>query len=253
MLVQLSSILTLSLSAICQLICCHQPKTLVNLKCDFYYGKKYWAKSLFEILCCERNFLFGRVENVGERLRGLCNIENKSIWVVQSVQRGPWSCWKLASSETACNGSYWRKHRVKKMVLENRHYSLRELSQELSISHKSVRHILVDVLCMRRVAARPVPKELNFFQTEHRKRVAADMLERVNSDPTFMERIITGDETWVYEYDMQTSQQASKWCHSNQTEKTTSESLKSQGFAHCFFRYSWCCSLGISFGGSNSE
>jgi len=57
---------------------------------------------------------------------------------------------------------------VKKMVLENRHYSLRELSQELSISHESVRHILVDVLCMRRVAARLVPKELNFLQMEHR-------------------------------------------------------------------------------------
>ena len=26
-----------------------------------------------------------------------------------------------------------------------------------------------------------------------------------------MERIITGDETWVYEFDMQTDQQSSEW------------------------------------------
>jgi hypothetical protein len=37
------------------------------------------------------------------------------------------------------------------------------------------------------------------------------MLERVNPDPTFIKRIVTGDETWVYEFDMQTSQQASEW------------------------------------------
>lgn len=89
---------------------------------------------------------------------------------------------------------------VMKMVLKNGHYSLRVLSQKLSIFHESVRHILVDVLCMRRVAARLVPKELNFLQMENRKRVAEDMLERVNLDPTFIKRIITGDATWVYEY-----------------------------------------------------
>ena len=37
------------------------------------------------------------------------------------------------------------------------------------------------------------------------------MLERVNSNPTFIKRIVTGNETWVYEFDMQTSQQASEW------------------------------------------
>lgn len=52
---------------------------------------------------------------------------------------------------------------------------------------------------------------MNFLQIEHRKRVAADMLERVNSDPTLMQRIITGDKTCAYEYDMQASEQASKW------------------------------------------
>lgn len=83
------------------------------------------------------------------------------------------------------------------------------MAQDLGISHESVRTILVDVLGMRR--ARLVPKELNFLQKEHRKQVAEDMLERANSDPIFMKRIITGDETWVYEFDMQTSQQASEW------------------------------------------
>ncbi|KAJ0179522.1 hypothetical protein K1T71_005234 [Dendrolimus kikuchii] len=64
---------------------------------------------------------------------------------------------------------------------------------------------------MKHVAARLVPKQLNFLQKLNRIRVAEDMLERVNSDPTFMKSIVTGDETWVYKFDMQTSQQVSEW------------------------------------------
>ena len=37
------------------------------------------------------------------------------------------------------------------------------------------------------------------------------MLDHANSDPTFMKRIITGDYTWFYEFDMQTGQQSSEW------------------------------------------
>lgn len=96
--------------------------------------------------------------------------------------------------------------KIKQMVLENRHYSLREIALEMNMSHETARHILVDVLGMRKVAARLVPKDLNFLQKVNRLKVAEDMLERVNSDPTFIKRIITGDETWVFEYDMQTSQ-----------------------------------------------
>ena len=46
---------------------------------------------------------------------------------------------------------------------------------------------------MRRVAARLVPKELNFVQKQYREQVSLDMLDCANSDPPFMERIITGE------------------------------------------------------------
>ncbi|XP_060806375.1 uncharacterized protein LOC132903073 [Amyelois transitella] len=101
--------------------------------------------------------------------------------------------------------------KVKEIVTENPHSTLREIATELSVSHESIRTILTNNLGMKHVAARLVPKDLNFFQKLNRMRVAEDMLERVNSDPTFMKRIVTGDETWVYEFDMQSSQQASEW------------------------------------------
>ena len=61
-----------------------------------------------------------------------------------------------------------------------------------------------------------VPKDLIFLQKLNRVKVAGDMLERVNSDPTFIKRTVTGDETWVYKFYMQTSQQASEWRLSTQ-------------------------------------
>ncbi|KAJ8963128.1 hypothetical protein NQ318_018593, partial [Aromia moschata] len=64
--------------------------------------------------------------------------------------------------------------------------------------------ILSDILGMKRVAARLAPKELNVLQKENRKRVALDMVSRADGEPNFMKRIITGDKTWVYEYNMQT-------------------------------------------------
>lgn len=65
---------------------------------------------------------------------------------------------------------------MKEIVMKNRRSSLREMFQDLGISHESVRTILVDVLGMRRVSARLIPKELNFLQKEYRKHVAQDML-----------------------------------------------------------------------------
>ncbi|XP_029668258.1 protein GVQW3-like [Formica exsecta] len=101
--------------------------------------------------------------------------------------------------------------KIKKIVIENRRLSVREMAHELQMSHISVHNILTEVLGMRCVAARLVPKELNFLQQTHRKMVAEEMVSRASSESTFIKRIITDDETWVYEYDMETSQQSSEW------------------------------------------
>lgn len=48
-------------------------------------------------------------------------------------------------------------------------------------------------------------------KTQSNNLVAINMLERADFDPTFMMRIVTGDETWFHKFDLQTSQQASEW------------------------------------------
>ena len=49
--------------------------------------------------------------------------------------------------------------KVKEMVTENRHLSLREIAVELYVSRESIRTILNDGLGMKRVAARLDPKD----------------------------------------------------------------------------------------------
>ena len=49
--------------------------------------------------------------------------------------------------------------KVKEIMTENRHLSLREIAAELSVSYESIRAILNDCLGMKRVAARLVPKD----------------------------------------------------------------------------------------------
>jgi len=63
---------------------------------------------------------------------------------------------------------------------------------------------VVNGLGLRRVAAKLVPKELNFMQKRDRVVIAKDMISKAESDPTFIKRIIIGDETF-YEYAIQTS------------------------------------------------
>ena len=65
----------------------------------------------------------------------------------------------------------------------------------MNIAYGSAQDILVNDSGLRRIAAKLVPKDLNFMQKRDRVDVAKDMLSKVDCDPSFIKRIITGDET----------------------------------------------------------
>lgn len=85
---------------------------------------------------------------------------------------------------------------AKQIVLQNRSVPIREIAVLLGISYGSAEHILTDVLGLKRVASRLVPKKLNFIQKQRRVDVAKEMISNADSDPTFIERIITGGVTF---------------------------------------------------------
>jgi hypothetical protein len=53
-----------------------------------------------------------------------------------------------------------------------------------------------------------VLKILNDDQKTRRNEVSAEMLERLETEPNFLNRVITGDESWLFEYDPETKRQS---------------------------------------------
>ncbi|UYV63879.1 hypothetical protein LAZ67_2005879 [Cordylochernes scorpioides] len=100
---------------------------------------------------------------------------------------------------------------VEKMILANRRITVREVAEDLNISIGSCHSIFINDLGMRRVAAKFVPKLLNCDQKQHHMNIANEMLDSVRDDQNLLQRVITGDEAWVYGYDVETKAQSSQW------------------------------------------
>ena len=100
---------------------------------------------------------------------------------------------------------------VKKIVLANRQITVREVAEDLNISTGSCHSIFTEDLGMRQVAVKFVPKLPNFDQKQHRKNIAQELLDSVSDEPNLLQRVITGNESWVYGYDVETKAQSSQW------------------------------------------
>ena len=97
------------------------------------------------------------------------------------------------------------------MIRRNRRLILREVADEVGISIGSCHQILTDKLQMRRVSAKFVPRLLADDQKENRVEISQELLANANGDKNFLKKIITGDETWVYGYDVETKMQSTQW------------------------------------------
>ena len=83
------------------------------------------------------------------------NAFKSGIDVVEDLPRSD----RLSTSSTEVNIA-----KVKEMVTENRHFKLREITDEISVSHELISTILNDYLGMECVVARLFLKDFNFFQ-----------------------------------------------------------------------------------------
>ena len=77
----------------------------------------------------------------------------------------------------------------------------------MGISVGSAHLILHDDLCFSKLSARWVPKVLHPIQLNLRSELSTAILLKIEADEDrFFDRIITEDETWVYQYDSETKQ-----------------------------------------------
>ncbi|VVC44823.1 Hypothetical protein CINCED_3A022962 [Cinara cedri] len=65
---------------------------------------------------------------------------------------------------------------------------------------------------MTKVCAKLVPKNLTPDQKFLRQQVCSDFLEKLKEDPGLMQKpIITCDETWIFQYDVETKRRSMHW------------------------------------------
>jgi len=72
------------------------------------------------------------------------------------------------------------------------------ISSELNLNRFTVHQILTPDLDMRKVCAKMVPKDLTTEQKANRRYVCLDLLDRLEREPEFFSRVITGDESRIW-------------------------------------------------------
>ena len=98
--------------------------------------------------------------------------------------------------------------RVRSLVRSDRRLTLRMVSSELNLNRFTVHQILTQDLDMRKVCAKMVPKNLTIEQKANRRDVCLGLLDRLEREPEFFSRFITGDKSWILEYDPETKRQS---------------------------------------------
>jgi [histone H3]-lysine36 N-dimethyltransferase SETMAR len=103
---------------------------------------------------------------------------------------------------------------IEKLVMANRRLKILEIAAEVGLSCGSVEKVLHENLHLSKVCARWVPRNLNAFDRARRVTCSTDCLTLYNADEkNFLDRIVTGDETWVHHWDPETKHESMQWKH----------------------------------------
>ena len=100
--------------------------------------------------------------------------------------------------------------RVREKVRNDRRLTVRMIADELSMNSERVWRIITEDLGMRKVCAKMVPRLLNDGQKENHVQVCQDILKQLEITPDLLSRVVTGDESWIFEYDPLTKRQSLK-------------------------------------------
>ena len=93
----------------------------------------------------------------------------------------------------------------------------------------SVHRVLNKDLSMNKVCARWIPRLLTENEKERRVVASREFLLKNQRDPTFLDRIITVDETWLHYYDPEDKRQSCVWKTTQSPPPKKAKVTKSMG------------------------
>ncbi|UYV70838.1 hypothetical protein LAZ67_8000791 [Cordylochernes scorpioides] len=118
--------------------------------------------------------------------------------------------------------------KITDLIKENPRTTLLELEQDTGISKTTIGRIVTEDLRLKKTPAKIIPRFLTNEQKLCRLATCVDMLEMTRTDPEWKDKIITGDETWVYGYDPETKRQSAEWRGQGEPRPKKSRILKSR-------------------------
>ena len=96
---------------------------------------------------------------------------------------------------------------------KDRRVSLETISAQFDVSVGYVHTIIREELKIRKICVKFVPRVLREDQKERRCHDSGEMVELINSDPAFLDALVTCDKSWIYCYDPETKRQSSQRKH----------------------------------------
>lgn len=120
------------------------------------------------------------------------------------------------------------KTKADALIRGDRRITIDELASELGLSHGSACNIVAS-LGFSKVCARWVPRLLTDEHKAERVTCCIELRELSESDNTFFDRVITGDETWVHHYEPESKRRSMQWRHSTSPRPKKFKSQKSAG------------------------
>ena len=101
--------------------------------------------------------------------------------------------------------------RVREKVRSDRRLTVRMIADELNMNSERVWRIITQDLGIRKVCAKMVPRLLKDGQKENRVQVCQDILKQLEITPDLLSRVVTSDESGIFEYDPLTKRQSLEW------------------------------------------
>ena len=99
----------------------------------------------------------------------------------------------------------------KKLVKQDRRITIKQLASETRISVGSVKKIIHGHLNLNKVSARCVQRLLTADQKKERADCCKHLLRLEANDDLLFQKIVTMDETWIYQFDPEPKNASMQW------------------------------------------
>jgi len=100
---------------------------------------------------------------------------------------------------------------IQELLRQDRRRTIHIIAEEVGVGYGTCQRVLMEELGVHRVTAKFVPRNLTTDQKQQLVNVCTELCQLGSDDETFLSRVITGDESWVYVYNPETKQQSSQW------------------------------------------